>query len=71
MPRVLPRRDLRQLAPRGADREELVLLALLLSDAFELVGDVVHAGLAHVALELGEALGRLALDRERVRVELL
>jgi hypothetical protein len=55
---ILPARELRQLA-------------LLLPDAAQLVGDVVHAGIAHVALQLSEALRRLVLQRERVRVELL
>ena len=68
---VLPGRDLRQLAAGGADGEQLVLLALLAADALELVGDVIHAGIAHVALELGEPFGGFALQDQRVRVELL
>ena len=43
----------------------------LAPDALELVGDVMKPCFAHVALELGETLGRLALDHERVRVELV
>src|SRR5438477_140891 len=60
----------RQRALGGADGERLVLLLLLFADLLELVGDVVQADVAHEALELDEALERLALDRERVRVEI-
>jgi hypothetical protein len=35
------------------------------------IGDVMHAGVAHVALQLDEALRRRVLQRERVRVEFL
>ena len=69
MPRVFPRRDLRQLALGGAEGERLVLLLLLAADALEFLGEVVDAGVAHETLELDEALERLALDRERVRVQ--
>jgi hypothetical protein len=68
---VFPRRDLGYLAPADADGEQLILLALLLGDAPQLLGNVLHAGLAHVALHLGEAFHRLPLHGERVRVELV
>src|SRR4029077_561873 len=66
----LPRRHLGQLVPGGADRERLELLALLAADRAELLGKVVEPGVAHRALELGEPLGRLALDHQRMREQL-
>src|SRR5436190_507691 len=69
VPGVLPRRDRRQLALRGAEGERLVLLLLLAADALEFLGDDVEPGVAHGALELDEALERLALDGERVCIQ--
>ena len=69
VPGVFPLGERREIALGGADGERLVLLLLLAADALELVGDVVVADVAHVALELDEALERIALDGERVHIE--
>ena len=58
------------IALGGAEGERLVLLLLFLADLLELVGQVIHAGVAHEALELDEPLVRLALDGERVGVQI-
>ena len=70
VPGVFPARVGRQIAASGAEREQLELLALLAADLLELVRDVVHARVAHEALELGKALRRFALERNRARVQL-
>jgi hypothetical protein len=69
MPGVFPGLRLDEVGIRGADREQLVLLALLLADALELLGQVIHPGIAHAAREQLETRGRLALEDERVRIE--
>src|SRR5258708_16753324 len=70
VPGVFPVGELRHLALGGAQRQGFVLLLLLAADLLELLGDVVEPDVAHEALELDEALERLALDRQRMRVEI-
>src|SRR5258708_10212735 len=70
VPGVFPAGELRHLALGGAQRKGLVLLLLLAADLLELVGDVVEPDVPHETLQLDEALERLALARQRLRVEI-